>query len=79
MVNRMPVPLITEMEHKEEDVLPFDYPDLNMLTPSRRRSSAMSQTRILTKNSENLKWPKGSAMLTKDCYMLFPNISILKQ
>ena len=46
MVNRMPVPLITEMEHKEEDVTPFDFPDLSMLTPSRRRSSAMSQISV---------------------------------
>ena len=46
MVNRMPVPLITEMEHKEEDVMPFDFPESNMLTPSRRRSSAMSQISV---------------------------------
>ena len=37
----MPVPLIMENEHTEEDVMLLNY-----LTPSRRRSSAMSQISV---------------------------------
>ena len=41
----MPVPLIMENEHKEEDVMPIDYLDPRT-TPGRRRSSAMSQISV---------------------------------
>ena len=65
MVNRMPVPVITENAHKEEDVLPIDFLDPRA-APGRRRSSAMSQLSVdLSPMSKKVEFlcPKCAAFL----------------